>query len=224
MSLDNENIKNEEQQTDNTIAPDAAENTPTVEEAPTKKKPSSFSIGFVEQVELIVIAFVAIVLLFSFVFRTCRVSGPSMENTLLDSETVITTNMFYTPERNDIIVFHQTGTDEGDLNEPVVKRVIGLPGDTVTIQHLSDTMIVTVIDENGNKTVLEEPYMKYEGMRYWMYDNTFYVEEGTVFVMGDNRSNSMDSRDARIGLVDTRRILGKVIFRVTPFSRIGTVD
>ena len=207
MSLNDENIKNE------------AITTPS-----SKNKPGSFTIGFIEQVELIVIAFVAIVLMFSFLFRTCRVSGPSMENTLLDSETVITTNLFYTPERNDIIVFHQTGTDEDDLNEPVVKRIIGLPGDTVTVQYFTNKMIVTVIDKDGNKTVLDEPYIKYEGQRYWMYNSSFYVEEGTVFVMGDNRSNSLDSRSAEIGLVDTRRILGKVIFRVTPFSRMGSVD
>ena len=205
MSLNDENVKIEEKE-----AP---------KKAPTAKKTSSFNAGFVEQIELIVIAFAAIVLIFSFLFRTCQVSGPSMENTLLDKETVIVSNLFYKPDRNDIIVFHQTGT----LNEPVVKRVIGIPGDTVTVSHMTDKMIVTITDESGNTSILEEPYVKYDGYRPWMNDCTVYVEEDTVFVMGDNRSNSNDSRGSDIGLVDTRRILGKVILRVSPFSRFGTV-
>lgn len=189
------------------------------EKKSSQKKPGAFSIGFVEQIELLVIAFAAVVLIFSFLFRTCHVSGPSMENTLFDKETVVVSNLFYTPKKNDIIVFHQTGT----LNEPVVKRVIGLPGDTVTVKHSYNHMTVTITDKDGNSTVLEEDYIKYEGWFPWMNDCSVYVEEGTVFVMGDNRSNSNDSRGSDIGLVDTRRILGKVVFRVTPLSRIGTV-
>ena len=184
----------------------------------TDKKPGAFSIGLVEQIELIVIAFAAIILLFSFVFRTCRVDGQSMENTLFHNETVIISDMFYKPERNDIVVIHQTGA----LNEPLVKRVIGLPGETVNIQYSYDTMTVTIIDKDGYATVLEEPHIKYEGAPCY-YNSSTYVEEGTVFVMGDNRNNSADSRDGRIGLVDDRRILGKVVFRVAPISRIGTV-
>jgi signal peptidase I len=83
-------------------------------------------------------------------------------------------------------------------------------------------MRVTVTDSEGNSTVLKEDYIRYERPTY--SDSITYVEEGTVFVMGDNRSDSSDSRSMRIGLVDTRRILGRVIVRVTPFSRFGTVD
>ena len=194
------------------------ENTKKEELTAESKKPGSFSIGLVEQIELIVIALADIILLFSFVFRTCRVSGPSMENTLFNNETVVISNMFYKPERNDIVVIHQTGA----LNEPIVKRIVGLPGETVNIEYYSDTMTVTIIDKDGYATVLKEPHIKYEGLPPY-YSSSTYVEEGTVFVMGDNRNNSADSRDSRIGLVDDRRILGKVVFRVTPISRIGIV-
>lgn len=216
MSLINKKTKKEDCHTEKKDVNDSAVN-PGNTTSP--QKASAFSIGFVEQIELIVIAFAAIVLIFSFLFRTCQVSGPSMENTLLNKETVIASNLFYTPERNDIIVFHQTGVK----NEPIVKRVIGLPGETVNIEYTYDTMKVTIIDQNGNATVLDEPYIKYEGAPIY-YDSSTYVEEGTVFVLGDNRNNSADSRIGWIGLVDTRRILGKVIFRVTPFSRMGTVN
>jgi hypothetical protein len=73
-------------------------------------------------------------------------------------------------------------------------------------------MLVTITDADGNITLLEEDYIRYD---YPSYPNSeTYVEEGTVFVMGDNRSHSGDSRSGKIGLVDTRRILGKAVFQL----------
>ena len=185
-------------------------------------KKNGFMKGLIEQVELVVIVFVIIVLLFSFAARVCQVSGDSMRDTLYNGENVVVSDVFYTPQRGDIIVFHQTGESANDYNEPIVKRVIGVAGDTVKVEHLRDGMRVTVTDSDGNSTVLDEDYIRYEYPTY--SDSITYVEEGTVFVMGDNRSDSSDSRSMRIGLVDTRRILGKVVVRVTPFSRFGKVD
>ena len=169
---------------------------------------------FISYIELMAIVFAIVILIFSFVFRTCKVSGDSMNDTLFHDQTVIISDVLYTPKRNDIIVFHQTGDT---YNEPIVKRVIGLPGDTVNIEYTYDTMKVTVIDKDGNAEVLSEEYIKYDGPRYYSNSSTF-VEEGTVFAMGDNRSNSADSRSSAIGLIDTRRILGKVYFRIIPFK------
>lgn len=188
----------------------------------TAPKKNGFMKGLIEQVELVVIVFVIIVLIFSFAARICQVSGDSMRDTLYNGENVIVSDAFYTPERGDIIVFHQTGESRNDYNEPIVKRVIGVAGDTVKVEHFRDRMRVTVTDSEGNSTVLDEDYIRYEYPTY--SDSVTYVEEGTVFVMGDNRSNSSDSRSARIGLVDTRRILGKVVVRVTPFDRFGKVN
>lgn len=188
----------------------------------TAPKKNGFMKGLIEQVELVVIVFVIIVLIFSFAARICQVSGDSMRDTLYNGENVIVSDAFYTPERGDIIVFHQTGESRNDYNEPIVKRVIGVAGDTVKVEHFRDRMRVTVTDSEGNSTVLDEDYIRYEYPTY--ADSVTYVEEGTVFVMGDNRSDSSDSRSARIGLVDTRRILGKVVVRVTPFDRFGKVN
>lgn len=185
-------------------------------------KQKSFSRAVIEQLELMVIVFAVIVLLFSFAARICQVSGDSMKDTLLHTENVLVSNLFYTPKRGDIIVFHQTGESSGDYNEPIVKRVIGVAGDTVKIEHTKNEMKVTVTDKDGNSTVLEEDYIRYDRPTY--QDSVTYVEEGTVFVLGDNRSSSADSRSHHIGLVDTRRILGKVVTRLTPFSRFGAVD
>lgn len=185
-------------------------------------KKNSFMKALIEQIELVVIVFAVIVLMFSFAARICQVSGDSMKDTLYNGENAVVSDLFYTPKRGDVVVFHQTGENNGDYNEPIVKRVIGVEGDTVKVEHLRNKMIVTVIDSNGKSTVLEENYIRYEYPTY--ADSTTYVEEGTVFVLGDNRSDSSDSRSAKIGLVDTRRILGRVVVRVTPFSRFGAVD
>lgn len=183
---------------------------------------NTFIKGLIEQVELFAIVFAVIVLVFSFIIRTCRVDGDSMNDTMRNGENILVSDIFYEPQRGDIIVFHQTGPEDGDLNEPIVKRVIAVAGDTVKIEHLRNTMKVTITDANGNSTVLEEDYIQYDYPSY--SDSVTFVEEGTVFVMGDNRSHSTDSRSSRIGLVDTRRILGKVVLRLTPISRFGTVD
>ena len=187
---------------------------------PSNDKKASFWKGVIEQLELVVIAFAIIILVFSFAVRTCEVSGASMEDTLYNKETVLISNLFYSPKRGDIIVFHQTGDK---YNEPIVKRVIGLPGDTVKIEYVNQSMIVTVTTADGISEVLSEDYIKYDGPNYYTNSET-YVKEGHLFVLGDNRSISADSRSANIGLVDERRVLGKVVFRITPLSRFGVVD
>ncbi len=179
-----------------------------------------FPAEFVDYIEIFVFAICFVILVFSFAFRLCTVDGESMENTLFEEESLIVSDLFYTPQRNDIIVFHQTGT----LNEPIVKRVIATEGETVHLRHNRDTMTITVTDTAGETIVLEEPYMKYDGFPLYMSSYTITVGEGELFVLGDNRNNSKDSRHSDIGLVDSRRVLGKVIFRLAPFSRMGTVQ
>ena len=132
-------------------------------------------------------------------------------------------DLFYEPKRGDVIVFHQTGA----LNEPVVKRVIATEGETVNIDF--DTWTVTITDTDGNTFVLDEPYMQLDPyiLNKELYNARQYpyvVEEGQVFVMGDNRDHSTDSRGDLIGPVDERRILGKVVMRVMPLNKFGSVE
>ncbi len=197
--------------------------------APSKKTHPSdkntFFSNILDYVEIFVFAICFVIVLFSFSgIRLCTVSGPSMEQTLYNNEKIVTSDIFYTPKRGDIVVFHQTGNNS--FNEPIVKRVIGVAGDTVNVQYGYQTITVTVTDAEGNVTVLEEDYQYIDTSSYNPYHipTTVKVEEGTIFVMGDNRYHSADSRDSRIGLVDTRRVLGKVIFRISPLARFGLVD
>ena len=187
-----------------------------------KKEKSSFTKGFIEQLELIVIFFAVIIVIFSFMCKSCVVVGDSMLNTLQDNDRVLIWNLFYTPKRGDIVVIH----DPEKFGTPIVKRVIGLPGDTVSIEHKSDHMKVTVIDKNGEKIDFfeNEKYVFYDSEKKGIpfgLNGEWKVKEGEVFVMGDNRLNSQDSRME--GCFDSRLILGKVIFRMTPLNNIGIV-
>lgn len=169
---------------------------------------------------IMVLALCLVISLFSFSgLRLCTVDGDSMLNTLYNGERLVTWGLFYSPQREDIIVFHQTSEEYPTLNKPIVKRVIGLPGDTVYINRLNQK--ATVIDDKGNIVLSEEGL---SGIPNSVYYTCYSVTEGNVFVLGDNRYNSLDSRSSQIGLVDQRRILGKVVFRLTPFSRMGTVS
>ena len=190
---------------------------------PPEKPKKRFS-GIIDYVELFVIAICVVILLFSFVFRTCNVDGSSMRNTLYNGETLIISDLAYTPKRGDIIVFHQNGDDK----KPLIKRVIGVEGDTVTINFKTWEVVVT--DKNGNTSVLEEDYVYIQENRHHILEQvnggiaTYTVPEGSVFVLGDNRNNSMDSTYNDVGFVDEDNILGKVLFRVTPISKLGFVE
>ncbi len=181
--------------------------------------------NILDYVEIFVIAICAVIVLFSGIIRICTVDGHSMNNTLQNGETLVVSDTFYTPERGDIVVFHQTDNSFiADSNKPLVKRVIGIGGDTVRIDFT--TWTVTVTDKNGDTFTLKEDYMFLDPERsdYFSGIKEYTVPEGSLFVLGDNRRNSLDSRFSNIGFVDARRVLGKVVLRASPISSFGTVN
>ncbi len=169
------------------------------------KKPKKKKMEFFEVIGAIVAAIVTVTLIFLFVFRVFSVDGPSMSPTLENGDMVVVSDIGYKPEAGDIIVL--SGAD--NYNEPIVKRVVAVAGDVVDINFT--TGIVTV---NGK----EESYS--EDLTTQQADIAFplTVPEGTVFVLGDNRDISLDSRSSRIGCVDERKIVGKVLFRFFPIG------
>ncbi len=148
---------------------------------------------------------------FTFFFRLVQVSGDSMYPTLENSDRLIISNLFYSPDYGDIIAISKS---DGE-SDAMIKRVIALPGDKVYIDF--DTHIITV---NGN--VIQEDYEVYEPISE-QYDLTYpaTVPEGCVFVLGDNRNNSIDSRTASIGFIDFEEISGKALIRIFPFWKIN---
>ena len=180
--------------------------------------------------ELFVIAICVVILFFTFGARLCKVDGDSMLQTLHDDEMLLVSNLFYEPEQGDVIVFHQTHETHQRLNEAIVKRIIATEGQYVFIDF--DTAKVYVSDDKSftEDDLLEEDYDYIDNPAgtinepYYAKGKTYLVPDGCVFVLGDNRNNSLDSRSYEIGMVDTRRILGKVILRLTPLSGFGAID
>ena len=167
-----------------------------------------------------------VVLVFLLFLRVVVVDGTSMNNTLLDGDyLLLLSNTFYkNPQCGDVIVASKESFDNG---APIVKRVIATGGQTVDIDFEKGIVYVDGV-------ALEEPYALTpttlrEGMEF-----PLVVDEGCLFVMGDNRNASKDSRNPQIGLIDQRQVLGKVIFLFLPgtnydrtqrdFSRIGVVE
>ena len=174
----------------------------------------------------IVFLIAGILLVFSLLFRVVVVSGPSMNQTLIDGDYILLlNNVFYgEPKHGDVIVACKESYDDG---APIIKRVIATEGQTVDIDFLEG--IVYVDGVALVEAYVNTPTNQREGVEF-----PLVVDEVCIFVMGDNRNISKDSRSSEIGLIDTREILGKALFVFFPgndggdavrdFSRIGVVN
>ncbi len=170
--------------------------------------------------EVLATVTVAVTLLYAFFVRLQIVDGSSMRETLHNGERLLVSDFLYEPERGDIVIVHKISARDGmrDYSRPIVKRVIAVGGQTVDIDF--DTWTLTVDGE-----VIEESYR-------WLdpdakrtigcdYDLPITLEKDQIFVMGDNRNGSADSRTIEIGPVDVRCVVGKAFARVAPLSKFA---
>lgn len=175
-----------------------------------------------EWLDVLVTAMVAVVLIFSFLFRIATIQGSSMVDTLHNKEKVVISNLGYNPKAGDIVVISRNQNnsveDETSSELPIIKRVIATAGQEVDIRNGS-----VYID--GEK--LDEPYLS-DGVQTYakqgQVEFPLYVPSGYIFVLGDNRGDSTDSRNLQIGeqgIINTDYILGRVIFRIIPFTTAG---
>lgn len=169
----------------------------------------------------------AVILVFLLLFRVIVVSGDSMYNTLVDGDyLLLVSNLFYKdPQYGDIVVASKDSFDNG---APIIKRVIATEGQTVDIDF--DKGIVYVDGQPLQEDYTYTPTNIKEGMGF-----PLTVDEGCLFVMGDNRNRSKDSRNPEIGLIDKREVLGRAILLFLPaadtdsgqnkpdYNRIGVI-
>ena len=183
-----------------------------------EEQPVNIANEILDWVESFVFAVFVIILIFIFLFRIVTVDGSSMNSTLEDKDRVIISHLNYKPENDDIVVVNSSV-----LQKTLIKRVIGVAGDTVRIDYSKNKVYVNdkeISNEHIDSTMLDK------GMfdpSYKVSDGTYeyHVPQNSIFVMGDNRNNSTDSRT--IGFISNDDVMGHVIFRLYPFKKFGSV-
>ena len=183
-----------------------------------EKQPVNVMDEVFEWAESFVFAMFMVILIFTFFFRIVLVQGPSMRETLQDQDRLIITHINYTPQKGDIVVINSE-----KLGKTIIKRVIGTGGDKVVVDYNNNTVTVNgkVISNDNIREAMYNTNLFDE--KYEVEENVFEydVPEGKLFVMGDNRNNSTDSR--RIGFIDPSDVLGMAVLRLYPFDCFGKV-
>lgn len=178
---------------------------------------SSFNRSVMEWVETIVMAVVFVTVVFTFVARVITVDGISMEPTYYNGDRVLSTTLAGAPHQGDVVIVVSA------LDEPIIKRVIATEGQTVDFDQESGEVIVDGEVVPGSVYGIEDGITYVTDLPGQVLEFPQTVPKGCVFVMGDNRDNSLDSRFVEVGMVDTRNILGKVFFNLFPISKFGFV-
>lgn len=164
-------------------------------------------------VSVLATACIAVTLAFLFLFRTVGVNGSSMEQTLSTNDRIILTATYGEPKHGDVVVTCQPSKVPG-IPDVLVKRVIATEGQVVKFDYTNEKLYV-------NDVEIEEDYAFYDRKYSYRHGVVEFdpVPEGCVFVMGDNRNHSTDSRDNRVGFIREEYIMGKALFRIAPFGQ-----
>ena len=182
------------------------------------KKPFNWKKEVLDWVVSIALALIIALLIRRFIFTLVKVDGPSMNPTLTHGDTLFTRRLMYTPAVGDIVIFNPPDPENPGKKAKVayVKRVIALEGQTVDIDPVTGAVSVDGV-------VYDEPYIQEPIRRMGDMQFPFTVPEDTVFVLGDNRNNSHDSRDSDVGAVPVKYIIGKAQIRLLPINQFGSL-
>ncbi len=179
---------------------------------PQERRPDSLKEAF-EWIESFIGVLAPLLLVMALLGRPATVFGISMMPTLQEGDRLLLQQIAYEPQLGDVVVIDRNTQEESNL----IKRVIGCAGDVIDIDFQQG-----IVYRNGE--ALDEPYINEPTFLQMDVEFPVTVPEGCIFVMGDNRNHSDDSRDSEIGMVDTRRVMGKALFRFFPLDRIGGIS
>lgn len=185
------------------------------------QKEDGFTVSVFEWFKCLIYVMAVLAVCFTFVFRIINVDGTSMCDTLQSGDKVVVTGMFYTPCDGDVIV-----VSHGEVySKPIIKRVIATEGQSLKLDYKNNRIIVdgVVIDEPYIKDYTFGKSLSVNEERQNNYDIPEIIPGGKVFVLGDNRDVSKDSRDSEIGLIDVSNIIGKANCIAFPFDHMSVI-
>ncbi len=215
LSESNNEKDNEKTGPENTVQPDDEQSSDTAAaEDPGEETEISLSFLVFDIAGTIFLSIVILLLLMALFVRQVTVDGASMNNTLWDGDRLLVQCNNYTPRNGDIVIV----THGRELDEAIVKRVIATEGQHIDINYSTGEVVVDGV-------LLKEPYVTGPSRSTMnALEMPLTVPEGYVFVMGDNRGNSLDSRSERVGLIPVENIVGKAFFRWYPINTLGSLD
>ena len=182
---------------------------------PMPRRGSSFAGSVLDWVEAVVMAVVLVAVVFTFVARVITVDGISMEPTYHDGDRVLVTKLAGPAQQGDVVIIVNA------LEDPIIKRVIATEGQTVDFDPELGEVLVDGEPLPGSVFGAEDGITFVPDQPGQVLEFPQTVPEGCVFVLGDHRDRSTDSRFQSVGMVDRRNILGKVVFNLYPFSILG---
>ena len=189
-------------------------NTKKKKPVPVEADPNASSRETYDWIQCLLVALIICVLIFMFCVRVIDVIGASMNPTLYNGEKMLVSGLFYKPKVGDVVVFKK---DEYDPNKLLVKRVVAVEGQEINMDFENGIVYIDGV-------AIAEDYISEPTYNKLDFIGPKTVPEGCVFVMGDNRNASIDSRKSEIGMLDNRLILGKaycVVYPVSQFRMIG---
>lgn len=191
----------------------------TEEMQPEKKELGGTAKSAFEWAEDLVIAIVLVATIFTFFFRIITVDGDSMEPNYTSENRVLVSGWMSDVKQGDVVIV----TNLQSMKGPIIKRVIATEGQTVDFDAEKGAVLVNGVAVDDSQFGLENGITRIEWSNYESLSFPAVVPQGCVFVLGDNRTISMDSRYEQIGMIDKRNILGKTMLRVYPFEQFGAV-
>ena len=188
-------------------------NTKKKKPVPVEADPNASSRETYDWIQCLLVALIICVLIFMFCVRVIDVIGASMNPTLYNGEKMLVSGLFYKPKVGDVVVFKK---DEYDPNKLLVKRVVAVEGQEINMDFENGIVYIDGV-------AIAEDYISEPTYNKLDFLGPKTVPEGCVFVMGDNRNMSIDSRKKEIGMLDTRLILGKAYYVIYPLSEIRSI-